>query len=143
MAKTERLRDVLTGSPTIEYLNQMNASGWRLVALEWERESDAPPSESPEEIEVPYGMQISEDGWHLIESAAEMRVLMAAVNMIVDDSSMSGVAEELNRQGYRTRRGDKWSASAVFNLLPRMIEAGPKIFTKDEWVDRRRRLTRD
>jgi Recombinase len=92
---------------------------------------------------VPYGMQISEDGWHLIESAAEMQVLMSAVNMIVDDSPMSGVAEELNRQGYRTRKGAKWSAAAVFDLLPRMIEAGPEIFTKEEWVERRRRLTRD
>src|SRR5580698_1029652 len=102
MATTQRLRDVLTGSPTLEYLNHMTASGWRLIALEWERDSDSPESESPvpamQEIEVPYGMQISEDGWHLIESAAEMRVLMSAINMIVDDYSMSGVADELNRQ---------------------------------------------
>jgi len=68
---------------------------------------------------------------------------MSAVNMIVDDFPMSGVADELNRQGYRTRKGTKWTAPAVFDLLPRMIEAGPRIFTKDEWVDRRRRLTRD
>jgi hypothetical protein len=147
MPKTERLREVLTGSPTLEYLNHMNASGWRLIALEWERESESPKTDAPEpieqEIEVPYGMQISEDGWHLVESAAEMRVLLSAINMIVDDSSMSGVAEELNRQGYRTRRGTKWTAPAVFDLLPRMIEAGPKIFTKEEWVSRKQRLTRD
>lgn len=146
MAKTQRMRDVLTGSPTLEYLNQMNASGWRLVALEWEREAEsaendcAPPAR---EIDVPYGMQISDDGWHLIESAAEMRVLMSAVNMIVDDQPMSRVADELNRQGYRKRNGDRWTAAAVFDLLPRMIEAGPEIFTKEEWVGRRLRLTRD
>jgi hypothetical protein len=147
MATKQRLRDVLAGSPTLEYLNQMNASGWRLMALEWERESDSPEPASPEpavhRIEVPYGMQISDDGWHLIESAAEMKVLMEAVNMIVDDASMSGIAEELNRLGYRTRRGAKWSSAAVFDLLPRMIEAGPRIFTKEEWPERRRRLTRD
>jgi hypothetical protein len=147
MATKQRLRDVLTGSPTIEYLNQMNASGWRLIALEWERESDSPIADSTEpaaqEIEVPYGMQISDDGWHLIESAAEMRVLLSAINMIVDDSPMSSVAEELNRQGYRMRTGAKWTAAAVFDLLPRMIEAGPRIFRKEEWADRRRRLTRD
>jgi hypothetical protein len=125
----------------------MNASGWRLVALEWERDAVSTEADAPQppaqELEVPYGMQISDDGWHLVESAAEMRVLMHAVNMIVDDSSMSGVADELNRQGYRTRRGEKWTSAGVFNLLPRMIEAGPRIFTKEEWVERKRRLTRD
>jgi hypothetical protein len=106
-----------------------------------------PRSELPEpavrETEVPYGMQISDDGWHLTENAAENRVLMSAINMIVDDSPMSGVADELNRQGFRTRRGAKWTAAAVFDLLPRMIEAGPRIFTKEEWVNRRRRVMRD
>jgi len=146
MAKTQRMRDVLAGSPTLEYLNQMNASGWKLVALEWEREAESAESDFTQparEIDVPYGMQISEDGWHLVESGAEMRVLMSAVNMIVDDQPMSRVADELNRQGYRKRNGDKWTAAAVFDLLPRMIEAGPEIFTKEEWVGRRRRLTRD
>jgi hypothetical protein len=147
MAKTQRMRDVLAGSPTLEYLNQMNASGWKLVALEWEREADSAESEPGQlgvrEIDVPYGMQISEDGWHLVESAAEMQVLMSAVNMIVDDQPMSRVADELNHQGYRRRNGGRWTAVAVFDLLPRMIEAGPEIFTKEEWVDRRRRLTRD
>jgi hypothetical protein len=147
MATTQRLRDVLTGSPTLEYLNQMTSSGWRLVALEWERESESPGSDSPEpvmqELEIPYGMQISDDGWHLIENAAETRVLMSAINMIVDDSPMSGVADELNRQGFRTRRGDRWTAAAVFDLLPRMIEVGPRIFTKEEWQNRRRHIMRD
>lgn len=147
MAATQRLRDVLTGSPTLEYLNHMSSSGWRLVALEWERESDSLGGELPEpalqELAVPYGMQISDDGWHLIENAAENRVLMSAINMIVDDSPMSGVADELNREGFRTRRGAKWTAAEVFDLLPRMIEAGPSIFTKEEWANRRRRIMRD
>jgi hypothetical protein len=124
----------------------MNASGWRLVALEWERESESTepePAESARVEEVPYGVQISGDGFHLIESPAEMRVLMTAVNLIVDDAPLSGVADELNRQGFRTRTGAKWTPTAVFNLLPRMIETGPRIFTNDEWVERRKRLTRD
>ncbi|MDE3196905.1 MAG: hypothetical protein KGN84_11210 [Acidobacteriota bacterium] len=154
MAKTQRLRDVLTGSPTIEYLNQMNASGWKLVALEWERESEGSEPDRPEavperkrpipfEIEVPYGMQISEDGYHLLESPAEMRVMLQAVDMIVADYPMSRVADELNREGFRQRSGAKWTAAAVFDLLPRMIEAGPEIFSKEEWPIRKRRLIRD
>jgi hypothetical protein len=85
------------------------------VALEWEREAESAENDFAQparEIDVPYGMQISEDGWHLVESAAEMRVLMSAVNMIVDDQPMSRVADELNRQGYRKRSGDKWTAAA-------------------------------
>ena len=147
MATTQRFRDVLTGSPTLEYLNHMSASGWRLAALEWERASDSAQTEQTDstgrEIELPYGVQISEDGLHLVENPAEMRVLMSAVNMIVDDLPMSGIAAGLNRQGYRTRRDSPWTATAVFDLLPRMIEAGPRIFTREEWANRRRRLIRD
>ena len=141
MAKTQRLREVLSASPTLEYLTQMNASGWRLVALEWERDSADDVPESPRRVEeVPYGLQVADDFCHLVESPAEMRVLMSAVNMIVADFPMSRVAEELNRQGYRTRKAAKWTPAAVFDLLPRMIEAGPGIFTKDEWIERRARL---
>ena len=147
MPKTEKLREVLAGSPTLEYLNQMHASGWKLKAIEWERETEgideAEAGVSGYVQEVPYGLQISSDSRHLIESPAEMHVLMWAVNMIVDDLPMSGVADELNRQGFRMRNGAKWTATAVFDLLPRMIEAGPRIFTKEEWVERRKRLTRD
>jgi hypothetical protein len=28
----------------------------------------------------------------------------------------------------------------VFELLPRLIEAGPRIFTSEEWIERRKRL---
>lgn len=144
MPKTERLRDVLTASPTLEYLNQMGASGWRLTTLEWERETDRDTADMPpprlELEEVPFGLQVASDSCHLIENQAEMRVLMSAVNLFVDDLPVSRVAEELNREGYRNRRGEKWTPSAVFELIPRMIEAGPKIFAKEEWVGLRRRL---
>jgi hypothetical protein len=50
------------------------------------------------------------------------------------------VAEELNRQGHRTREGKAWTPAALFNLLPRMIEAGPRLFVSEEWTRRRRRL---
>lgn len=142
MPKTERLRDVLSGSPTLEYLQQMAASGWRLVALEWQRETDEeePEAAAPHMEEVPYGLQVAADGRHLMESAAEMRILVTAVKMIVDDLPVSRVAEELNQYGYRTRSGEKWTATAVFDLLPRMIEAGPKIFAKSEWAALRTHL---
>jgi hypothetical protein len=141
MAKTERLRDALSGSPTIEYLNQMAASGWKLVALEWQRETDEEvPAAAPHMEEVPYGLQVADDGRHLMENAAEMRILAVAVNMFVDDLPVSRVAEELNRLGYRNRQGDRWTPIAIFQLIPRMIEAGPKIFANDDWLRLRKRL---
>lgn len=144
MPKTERLREVLSGSPTLEYLNQMGASGWKLAALEWQRDTDddtaSPATRSEQMEEVPYGLQVAVDGLHLMENSAEMRILVAAVRMIVDDLPVSRVAEELNRLGYRTRQGNKWTPAAVFELLPRMIEAGPRIFAKDEWAGLRKRL---
>lgn len=142
MPRIEKLREPLTASPTLEYLNHMAASGWKLAALEWVRETDQAeiPEPAAQTEEVPYGMQVSDDGHHLMESPAEMRVLMTAVSMIVDDLPVSKVAEELNRLGYRTRKAEKWTATAVFNLLPRMIEAGPRIFSKDEWAGLRKRL---
>ena len=48
----------------------------------------------------------------------------------------------INDRGYRTRRGAEWGPASVFNLLPRMIEIGPNVFSQAEWAARRRRLFR-
>jgi hypothetical protein len=62
------------------------------------------------------------------------------MEQIVQDEPLSKVAQELNSRGHRTRQGTKWSPVAVFNLLPRLIEAGPRIFSSEEWVARREQL---
>jgi hypothetical protein len=49
--------------------------------------------------------------------------------------------DELNRQGFRTRHGGQWTASGVFNMIPRLVETGPRIFTSAQWVEIRRRLS--
>jgi Recombinase len=59
---------------------------------------------------------------------------------IVQDYSVSLVATELNKAGLRTRSGGYWTAVSVFNMLPRLIEVGPRIFSSDEWEARRDRL---
>ena len=56
------------------------------------------------------------------------------------DSKASDVAEELNKRRFRTRAGFAWNPASVFELLPRLIEAGPRIFTSDEWIARRKSL---
>ncbi len=140
MANNVRIREPLSDSPTLEYLNERMAAGWKLVALEWEKpaEGEVPAQEAAEEI--PYGLQVSPDGLRLVENPHERQIVILALDGIVEDRPLSQVAEELNRQGHRTREGKAWTPAALFNLLPRMIEAGPRLFVSEEWTRRRRRL---
>ena len=103
MAKKERIREPLSGLPTLEHLAERVGAGWKLVALEWEREAASAPGA---------------------------------------DRPLSQVADELNRRGYRTRADQPWTPSALFTLLPRMIQIGPRVFNSQEWTTRRQRLPR-
>jgi hypothetical protein len=142
MAK-QRLREVLTTPLTAEYLARRAGEGWQAVAVEWEREGEEAAELSPDVLEeIPYGLQVASDCHHLEENPAEKRVLVLIMEQIVQDEPLSKVAEELNRRGHRTRQGTKWSPVAVFNLLPRLIEAGPRIFSSEEWAERRVQLMR-
>ena len=148
MARNIRLREPLSGSPTLEHLNQRMASGWRLVALEWEKEADGetagstPDVEEPKTEQIPYGLQVSSDGQRLMENPVERQIVILALDRIVEDAPLSQVADELNRAGYRTRGGNPWTPAAIFNLLPRMIEVGPRLFVSEDWTHRRERLPR-
>lgn len=143
MAKSVRIREPLNGSPTLEYLNERMGAGWKLVALEWEKpaESELPATEEKTE-EIPYGLQVSPDCLRLVENPTERQIIILALDMIVEDCPLSQVAEELNRRGLRTRDGETWTPAALFNLLPRMIEVGPRLFVSAEWTERRQRLPR-
>jgi hypothetical protein len=141
MPKTERLREAVRISPTLEYFAQKAQAGWKLVALEWQREVGGEEEEpSPFLEEVPYGLRVSDDCLHLQEDAVEKQVLTLMLELLLRDRPFSGVAEELNQQGFRTREGAKWTTVSVFNMLPRLIEMGPRIFTSEEWTERRKYL---
>ena len=90
--------------------------------------------------DIPYGLRVGDDCMHLVENPREIQILYDMMELIVQDSHLIHVAEELNSKGYRNRNGAKWTAASVFALLPRLVEAGPQIFTSEEWVARRRRL---
>jgi hypothetical protein len=142
MAKNERIREPLSGLPTLEHLVERTTGGWKLVALEWERPAAAVPAEPPLQVieEIPYGLKVSDDCSGLVESAAERQTILIALDMIVEDRPLSHVAEELNRRGYRTREGNAWTPAVLFTLLPRMIQVGPKVFSSQEWNTRKQRL---
>jgi hypothetical protein len=141
MPKKECVRELLSALPTPEYLAQRTEAGWKLVALQWEREAEAEGVEPPTYVEeIPYGLQVSEDCAGLVESPSETQAIILALDMIVEDHRLSRVADELNRRGYLTRAGEPWTPSALFNLLPRMIQVGPRVFASEEWMTRRQRL---
>jgi Recombinase len=143
MARIERIREVVTGPVEMDQWKQKTDAGWQLVALEWRREIEG---EEPEHTiimeEIPYGLRVASDCNRLEENPDERNVLMQMMELIVQDLSVSEVASELNRKGLRTRRGSPWSPVHVFNMLPRLIEVGPKMFSTDEWEQRRERLFR-
>ena len=135
MAGIERVYESAAVLPGPGEIKRRAADGWKLVSLIWERAIE--PGGKPRLMEdIPYGLQISEDCQHLVENPAEKQVLMAAMDLIVQDQKLSQVAETLNQRGYRTRTGILWNAASVFNMLPRLIDTGPRIFTSPEWIGR-------
>jgi len=142
MPRMERVREVLQGDLNPDSVEQRLAAGWRMFAVEWERptidEIEQPFGQM--ETEIPYGLQVSGDCLHLEENPLEKEALVLMLELIVQDLRFSQIAGELNDRGYRTRSGSKWDPIAVFNLLPRMIEVGPRVFTSEAWAERRQRL---
>jgi|SRR6266853_1518645 len=141
MAKVERIREVVTGSVDMDYVRQKTDAGWKLVALEWRREIAG--DESREAVlmeEIPYGLRVAADCSRLEEDPQERSVLVQMMELIVQDYSITLVASELNKRGLRTRSGGFWTPVSVFNMLPRLIEVGPNIFSSDDWEARRDRL---
>ena len=142
MAKRERVREAVEGSLEAEYLQQRARAGWKLVGVEWEREVEAAaPGAEPHFDDAPYGMRVAGDCERLEDNPGEMQFLLTMMELIIQDISILKVAEELNRKGFRTRRGTEWGPVAVFNLLPRLIELTPRIFASQEWIERRKHLS--
>lgn len=92
--------------------------------------------------EIPYGLQISADCRYLEENPTEKAIMLAMFEMIVQDMAVSEIAAHLNRRGHQTRDREDWTPSAVFNLLPRLIEVGQRTFATQEWAEIRRGLMR-
>jgi len=143
MSKLQRVREVPSGPLSPEYVSLKAQEGWKLTAVEWEREVDEPATQpGPLTEEGPYGLRVSADCSHLEENAIEKQALVLMMDLIVQDAPLSLVAEELNRKGFRTRAGANWTPGSVFDMLPRLIQVGPRIFSSTEWTARTRHLFR-
>jgi hypothetical protein len=135
MAYFERIRDVVSGPLSPEVMRQRMASGWQMVSIEWRRE--LPDSETPTEgaynEDIPYGLRISEDCLRLEVDPTENQAMMLMMELLGQDFSYSSIVSDLNEKGFRMRDGKSWNRVAVFNMMPRLIEAGPRMFSSEAW----------
>ena len=135
MKKTERVRQLVSAPPSDADLKQQTEKGWRLVAIEWEREVETSETQLPSH--VPYGLRIAPETERLEENPDEREILVQLMELLVQEGSYARIADEINRRGYRTRQGTPWSPISVFEMLPRLIEVGPHLFRSSEWEKRR------
>jgi len=139
----QRSRDLISGQVTLEYFMQKMAEGWNLTAIEWVRETEDRPGSAElfhvaiDGEELPYGVQLAPDGLHLEQNPIEKTVLLMILEKIVREKRITEIASDLNTAGLKTRRGTEWTAPAVFDLLPRLVEMGPKLLNSREWQERR------
>lgn len=141
MPKVERMREVLAGPLTQAFIDGKSAEGWKPVAVVWERQVETATARTADLAEEPpYGLKISEDCLQLEQDIQEKEALLVMLEMIIQDKPLSEIAEALNQRGYRTRHNLPWTPGSVFDMLPRLIEVGPRVFSSEEWVVRRGRL---
>jgi hypothetical protein len=137
--QTERMRQTVSGPLTLEDLEKFQKQGWTATAIEWQREVSGAEG-APGVEEPPYGLRVGDDCMSLEEDPDEARILSTMMELMIQDGPYSSIAQELNRHGYSTREGSKWNPVSVFKMLPRLIEAGPKIFSSEEWRRRRQQV---
>jgi len=135
MKKTERMRQLVSGPISEADIKRQSDNGWKLVAVEWEREVETTEASLPGD--VPFGLRIAADNKNLEEDPFEREILVELMELLVQEGSYARVADEINRRGYRTRQGTAWSPVSVFEMLPRLIEVGPYLFRSSEWSKRR------
>ncbi len=144
MAYFECMRDIVSGPFSPEIIRQRAEAGWQMVSIDWRRElpdAEAPPEGAFHE-DIPYGLRISDDCRRLEPDPAEHQVLMTMMELLVQDFSYSSIVSDLNEKGFRMRDGRPWNRVAVFNMIPRLIEVGPRFFTSNEWEKRRQRFAK-
>jgi recombinase len=135
MKKTERMRQLVSGPISEADIKQQSDNGWKLVAVEWEREVESTEGQLPRD--VPFGLRVAADNQNLEEDPFEREILVELMELLLQDGSYARVADEINRRGYRTRQGTAWTPVSVFEMLPRLIEVGPYLFRSSEWRKRK------
>ena len=144
MAYFERIRDVISGQFSPAIVQQRTAAGWQMVSIEWRRElpDHEAPTEGAYNEDIPYGLRISDDCQRLEVNPTENQAMMLMMELLGQDFSYSSIVSDLNEKGFRMRDGKPWNRIAVFNMMPRLIEAGPRMFSSEQWKRLRQGLSR-
>ncbi len=139
---TRRVREVVWEPPSPNYLMEKARQGWSLVALEWEREMGQEEARAMGLVcDVPYGLRVAANSITLEEEPEERAIIIEILSLLVrDDMRFSNVADALNGKGLRTRAGKTWTQTALFDMLPRLIEVGPEVLSSEQWEALKRRF---
>jgi DNA invertase Pin-like site-specific DNA recombinase len=65
---------------------------------------------------VPFGLTLDDDGIHLVEDPTEQEIISRIHALKAKGHSFRQIAEELNRDGYRTKTGKGWTHKQVARL---------------------------
>ena len=100
------------------------------------------PGHMPESLfeEIPYGQRVADDCKHLTDNPSEMEIVLSIYEKVVAGWRPTDIASELNVRGYRTRGGSLWTATMVFDLLPRLIQLSPKLQSRPDWPSLRAKI---
>src|SRR6266436_297933 len=97
MKKMEWIREAVSVWPSSEYLKQRETAGWRMVAVEWEREVQVEAAPTSKELaageEIPYGTREDGECVHREENPTEMQVLNRPAAMVVQDHAYDHMAQ--------------------------------------------------
>ncbi len=139
---TRRVREVVWEPPSPHYLLEKARKGWTLVALEWEREMGAEEARTMGLVcDVPYGLRVAGNSVTLEEDPEERAIIIETLALIVrDEMRFSMVADALNGKGFRTRDGKPWTQTAIFDMLPRLIEVAPEVLSSEQFEALKRRF---
>ncbi len=139
MAFYERMREVVASPYSAEAIEQRQSAGWKMVAIEWRREIPEAEArtEPPGGEDIPYGLRLSDDCARLEVDPRENAVLVQMMELLGHDFSYASIVSDLNERGLRQRNGAPWTRVAVFQMMPRLIEVGPRLLAGGEWKPRR------
>jgi DNA invertase Pin-like site-specific DNA recombinase len=73
---------------------------------------------------IRYGFRLCSDGIHVEANPAEKEIVAQIRNLRKAGNSLRAVAEQLNRAGYRTRRGSLWRMEQVNRVLKLPTSSG-------------------
>jgi DNA invertase Pin-like site-specific DNA recombinase len=129
LARFERRQVALVS--VAEELNTRDASGRLVVRIlasvsRWERDANGERTRDVLQVKktngervgnVPFGSQLAEDGVHLEPAPHEQRLLARMRALEHEGRSVQEIVDDLNRNGFQTRRGTRWRYQHVAHLL--------------------------